>query len=169
MAQSRELALQQATHTTVRTEWVDERWAIPISQDDHPTAYNSWLQSMGAPTPETWNAIQTNWISFLSATSIAPSGHLAPNRKKVQFTGGTRTAQEREKNRFRTDRQVRRDIQKAIWGLFDPLEGLTERWPHQARLILNRASNQTAAQPFQTLAAKSNWRRRRRINAVSIS
>ena len=74
--------------------------------------------------------------------------------------------QEQNKKRFRTDRIIRRSTQAAIWAFFDEIEALWERWPPQARLLLNRAADPTTTRPFQTLAAKSSWRMRRRFNSV---
>lgn len=159
-------ALQQATGSTVQTQWADEQWGVPPIREQDRNTYNIWLQSMPALSSQTWSAIQKNWIAFLSATSLKPNATLAPNRKKVQFGSGFGTAQQQERQRFRTDRDLRRAIQKAIWSLFDETEALTERWPRQARLILNRVVNPTTNQPFQTFAAKSSWPRRRRLNAV---
>lgn len=166
MAQSMTPALQQATSSTVRTQWADEQWGVPTVREQDRDSYNIWLQSMPVFSSQRWSAVQKNWIAFLSATSTKPNASLAPNRKKVQFGSGFGTEQEQERQRFRTDRSLRRAIQAAIWRHFDEIESLTERWPRHARLILQRVLHPTTDQPFQTLAAKVALTRRRRFNAV---
>ncbi|EXJ93252.1 hypothetical protein A1O3_01809 [Capronia epimyces CBS 606.96] len=158
------VALEEATNFTVRTPW-DEPWsALASIQEQDRDTYVNWLQSMPALSPQTWSAIRWNWIAFLSATSTEPSIDLAPNRKTVQFIRAS--PQQQNQQRFDNDRRLRCAIQVSIWRLFDELEGLTERWPCQARLVLNRLPISTSTRPFQTLAAKFNFARRRRFNAV---
>jgi hypothetical protein len=77
----------------------------PIRENDQ-AAYRSWLESTGfraASHPETWQAIKTNWIGFLS-TSGGQGSALAPNRKRVQWSGGSATQQQRDARRFYGDR-----------------------------------------------------------------
>lgn len=50
--------------------------------------------------------------------------------------------------------------------LFDGLEALTERWPPQARLILNQCSDGIGAGPFESLAARWDLDKRRRLQTV---
>jgi hypothetical protein len=167
MKTAREAALELATSPSTRTQWLDERWDVPPIHENDRAVYQPWLESIGfraASHPETWQAIKANWISFLSASSGQPSSTLAPNRKKVQWLGGSRTQQQRDTHRFQTDRRVRRAVQVAVWKVFDNLEALTERWPPQARCILNHTTDPT--KPFQTLVARPNLGQRRRFNAV---
>ena len=157
------------TGPTVETQWVklDERWDVPIIRDiDQVVHYKSWLGSVEGPNPEQWNAIQKNWISFLSATSIRPDANLAPNRKRIRVINEDVSDEELDTRRFYHDRRARSSIQVAIYNTFDLLEGLTERWPRKARLILNRACCPTATQPFQTLGAKPYLGKRRRYQSV---
>jgi hypothetical protein len=89
---------------------------------------------------------------------------LSPLRESQR--GGSETQQQQHTCRFQTDRQTRRAVQVAVWKLFDSLEALTERWPPQARRILNQVTNPTSTKPFQTLAARPSLRQRTRFNAV---
>jgi hypothetical protein len=167
METAREAALELATSPSTRTQWLDERWDVPPIHENDRAVYQSWLESIqfrAASHPEIWQAIKANWISFLSASGGQPSPTLAPNRKKVQWLGGSETQQQRDAHRFQTDRQIRRAVQVAVWKVFDNLEALTERWPPQARRILNQVTDLT--KPFQTLVARPSLRQRRRFNAV---
>lgn len=166
MAQPMTAALQAVTGPSVHTEWADEQWDVPAIREADRNTYTTWLQSIPPLSPQSWSAVQKNWIAFLSATGPKPCPDLAPNRKKVQFGPGFGTAERQQRQRFRQDRELRRAIKAAICSLFDGTESLTERWPSQARLLLSRAADPTSNQPFQTLIAKSTWARRRRFNAV---
>jgi hypothetical protein len=169
METAREAALELATSPSTRTQWEDERWDVPPIHENDRAGYQSWLRSTGfraASHPDTWQAIKANWIGFLSASGGKPSAVLAPNRKKVQFHGGSETQQQRDNHRFQTDRQTRRAVQIAVWKVFDSLEALTERWPAQARRILNQVTDLTSTKPFQTLVARPSLHQRRRFNAV---
>lgn len=167
METAREEALKLATSPSTRTRWLDERWDVPPIHENDRAVYQSWLESIefrAASHPETWQAIKANWISFLSVSGDQPSSALAPNRKKLQWLGGSETQQQRDTHRFQTDRKIFQAIQNAVWKVFDGLEALTERWPPQARRILNQVTDLT--EPFQTLGARPSLRRRRRFNAV---
>jgi hypothetical protein len=169
METTHEAALKLATSPSTRTQWVDERWDVPPIHENDRAIYQSWLESIefrAASHPETWQAVKANWIGFLSASGGQPSPALAPNRKKVQWLGGSETQQQRDTHRFRTDCRIRRAIQSAVWKAFDDLEALTERWPPQARRILNQVTNLTSTKPFQTLVARPSLGQRRRFNAV---
>src|SRR5277367_5501351 len=118
METTHEAALKSATSPSTRTQWLDERWDVPPIHENDRAVYQPWLESIGfraASHPETWQAIKANWISFLSASSGQPSSTLAPNRKKVQWLGGSETQQQRDAHRFETDRQVRWAVQVAVW------------------------------------------------------
>src|SRR5947207_1544176 len=71
----------------------------PIHENDR-AAYRSWLESTGFRTAtdvKTWQAIKANWIAFLSASGgqgIFGFTALAPDRKMVQFSGGSETQQQ---------------------------------------------------------------------------
>src|SRR5205085_8220214 len=135
------------------TEWLDEQSNVPLISDHDRVAFRSWLRSCGSPVasdPNVWSAITINWTGFLSATSLQPSAALAPNRKIIRWRTGPETETERQK-RFNDDRLTRRSIQHGVWRLFDGLEALTERWPQQARLILNQVTDGQSATPLQSL------------------
>lgn len=166
---ARATALQESTKPTTQTEWYDERWDVPAIKESDRARYQSWLESSGclaAFDPQKWEAIKTNWISFLSATSMMPKAELAPRRKAVVFGPVDSESPMDQADRFKSDRKTRRSLQQAVWKTLDHLEGLTERWPSKARSTLNEPFDGGEVTPFETLGAKVNLRKRRRMNAV---
>jgi hypothetical protein len=166
---ARTTALLESTTPTTRTEWYDERWDVPGIKESDRARCQSWLESSGflaASDAQKWEAIKTNWISFLSATSMKPNAILAPLRKAVRFGPRDFESPKDQASRFKSDRKTRRSLQQAVWKMLDGLEGLTERWPSKARETLNEPFDGGVVMPFETLVAKVNLRRRRRMNAV---
>ncbi|KAH9205104.1 hypothetical protein DL95DRAFT_451397 [Leptodontidium sp. 2 PMI_412] len=163
------VALQESTQTSTPTQWSDERWDVPPIKQSDRARYQQWLESSGFPAasnPQVWEAICTNWISFLSATGTIPKPELAPCRKVVTWEPrGSESPQARAK-RFKQDRKTRRCIQEAAWLMFDELETLAERWPVPVRTIVNQAGLGTAQGPFESWDAKVNLRKRRRGNSI---
>jgi hypothetical protein len=163
------LLLRSVTGPTAQTQFTrfDERWDVPILKDvGRLEFYKSWLESVGAPTADQWSAIRRNWISFLSATSTRPNADLAPNRKRPQNASKQLSAAESDIERFQHDRRVRAAIQVAVFDAFGMEERKAERWPRQARLIVNRACCPTATESFRTICGKANLGKRSRYQAV---
>ena len=166
---ARAKALQESTLPTTPTQWSDERWDVPPIQESERTYYQKWLESSGflaASDPGKWNAICTNWISFLSATSTMPKLELSPRRKLVIWGPTDSESPQARAERFKQDRVTRRCIQEAVWLAFDQLEALAERWPTQARLIVNQSDSASGTGAFESWAAKVNLGKRRRGNSV---
>ena len=169
MVEDYKIALMGVTGTTVQTQFTrfDERWNVPmIAEADRYELYKSWLQSVEAPNEEQWTVIKGRWISFLSATSTRPSTDLAPNRNAILTTSKRPATSATDTKRFERDCRVRSSIQASVYLAFDRSEAYAERWPPQARLILNRACCPTATEPFQTLRAKPDLGKRRRYQSV---
>lgn len=166
MTTSRTSALSTLTDPSNRTEWLDEQSDVPPITDQDRRIFQSWLSSCDSPVASdsnVWRAITSNWVGFLSATSLKPNTILAPNRKRIRWSSGLETDAERLR-RFKDDRRSRRSIQNAVWRLFGGLEVLTERWPRRARLLLNQITDGQSAAPLQPLMDR--FREQRRWNAV---
>lgn len=175
-----ETAIRLVTASGTRTEWVDERYDVSPIHDAERQVCVNWLQGIEFLVPgeddERWDRIRKNWVSFLAATSAKPDARLAPNRKVVRFyddddldmdeDGDVGESAEAKRRRFRADRTQRRTIQKAFWQGMDGLEGLSERWPRDARVLVNERIEGKDAGPYESLAAKCKLRRRRRFNSI---
>lgn len=101
---ARTTALLESTTPTTLTEWIDERWDVPEIKESDRARYQSWLESSefgAASDPQQWEAIQTDWISFLSATSLMPKAILAPLRKVVTFGPSDTESSEDQASRFK--------------------------------------------------------------------
>jgi len=166
-AQARDQALQSLTGPNTETEWSDEKYDIPPLRDADRSGCEAWLSSVNFLCPSTddivWEKIKKNWVGFLAATSLKPNTILAPNRKVVRIFPESANANAK---RFRQDRSSRRKVQKAFWEHIDDLEALSERWPPEPRLILNQATDEKAAGPFESLVPNPLLRWQRRLNAV---
>src|SRR5277367_985617 len=166
---ARAKALQESTLPTTPTQWSDEKWDVPPIQESERAQYQRWIESSGflaASDPAKWDAICRNWISFLSATSTMPKLALAPRRKLVIWGPTDSESPQAQKKRFRGDLRTRRCLQEAAWLAFDELEALAERWPAQARLIVNQSDSASGTRVFESWAAKVNLGKRRRGNSV---
>ncbi|EXJ57158.1 hypothetical protein A1O7_07503 [Cladophialophora yegresii CBS 114405] len=164
-----DIALMGMTGVTAQTQFTrfDERWDVSMLLNDiRVQRYSSWLNGAGGPIDEQWIAVKRNWINFLSATSTRPDATLAPTPNATHSDNEQPSGREHDIERFHHDRRVRAAIQVAIFNAFDREERLAERWPQQARLILNRAGCSTATQPFRTLRATADLGKRRRYQAV---
>lgn len=168
------------TEPNTSTGWVDERHDAPPIGDAERQGCEEWLRDIDFLVPgeddERWDRIRMNWISFLAATSAKPDARLAPNRKVVQFgddgdismngVGHFTESDEAGKRRFRIDRKQRHTIQKAFWTGMDELEGLSERWPRDARVLVNERIEGKDAGPYESLAAKGQLPRRKRFCSI---
>lgn len=161
-------ALREATQSSV-TQWPGERRDVPPIQEADRARYQKWLESSNFPAasdPKIWEAIRTNWISFLSATGSMPNRELAPCRKVVTWGPREWESQQAMIQRFKQDRKTRRCIQQAVWLQFDGLEALAERWPVPIRTIVNQAGLGTEKVPFESWGAKIDLTKRRRGNSI---
>ena len=146
-------SLAAVTGPEIQTQWVGdcaERDGVPPVDSNFRPTLDVWLSNTSsnvAKDPAVRSSIKTTWISFLSATCTDPDTTLAPLAKKVRWGMGTETEKDRRK-RFHHDRRNRRCIQCVVWGLFDGLEALSERWPAAARLVLNRLTDGSQATHF---------------------
>ncbi|KAF2175413.1 hypothetical protein K469DRAFT_756260 [Zopfia rhizophila CBS 207.26] len=166
MDASYETALAIATDPSTTTQWRDEDPTVPPITTQHRPIFHTFLASLDSPVAHdqsTWRAITSNWLSFLSATSKYPSSALAPNRKIVQWETGPES-NARRKKRFQDDARVRFSVQGAVWRLFDSTEALVERWPAQARLLMNRVTDGESATPLVSLM--ETFGKQRRWNSV---
>jgi hypothetical protein len=161
-------ALESSTQS-LRTQWPHEQSGVPPIQAVDRARYQKWLESMDFPAAsntQVWEAIKTNWISFLSATGTLPADSLSPRRKVVTWgPPGPETPQDMTK-RFKQDRWIRHHIQVAAWAKLDGLQVLAERWPVPIRTFVNQAGGETEEVPFESWAAKMNLNKRRRGDSV---
>ncbi|KAL9575854.1 hypothetical protein ACKAV7_000017 [Fusarium commune] len=139
-------ALEAATLPETPTDQADERHDVPSVAEGERTGCEEWLREVRclprATNDEIWERVKKNWIAVLAATcrieptKVAP---LAPDRKLVRFTSGSgeegETPQKR-KRRFQQDQRQRMTIQASFWKHLDGLEGLTERWPQKALVVM---------------------------------
>ncbi|KAH7357969.1 hypothetical protein B0T11DRAFT_340345 [Plectosphaerella cucumerina] len=161
-------SLDKATGAArVPSEFLDEQEqaAPPLNIDQ----CWQWLQAVGFPQDAaTWQRIKTKWIAFLSATSKAPDNVLAPDKKLIRFEDDT------DSERFRNDRDFRLKVRWAVTGSPDCdngssltiLESKTERWPHRARVFLNKHDPLRHGEALETLAPI--WELARRQRAMSM-
>ncbi|KAH8799363.1 hypothetical protein F5884DRAFT_120041 [Xylogone sp. PMI_703] len=162
-------ALWESTHPPTLTQSRDERTDVPPIQEADRARYQKWLESSGFPAasnPAMWEAICTNWVSFLSATSFKPKAALAPCRKVIRWGPRELESPDDEAKRFKQDRRTRRCIQAAGWLALDQLEVLAERWPAVFRTMVNQGGLPSETGPFESWAAKINLAKRRRGNSV---
>jgi hypothetical protein len=129
----------------------------------------------------------TNWISFLSATSIKDSSTvLAPERRRFQWMQGSEPGEDdmmhvwsrrrvisqeqnsntsaNDKLRFRHDRRQRLCVQSAICRLLDNKEALVERWPEESRVLMNRIGQSDYRTPLTSLM--DDFGKQQRFNSV---
>lgn len=169
MSSSRAKALRDSTSASTPTQWQDEQWDVPPIKESDRAHYMRWLESSGflpASDANKWEAICSNWVSFLSATSAMPKIELAPRRKQVVWGPTDSESPQACKKRFREDRRARQCIQEAIWVVFDNLEAYAERWPTPARLIVNQSDSSGGTEVFRSWSAKINLKKRRRGNSM---
>lgn len=113
----------------------------PAIKDAQRPACEAWLQEIdflapGGQDEAVWKEIKRYWAAFITAT---------------RRPGGVHN---------------RRAVQRAVWGWMDEREGLSERWPEEARRRLNCAADGPGAGPFESLAPKWQLERRRRQQTV---
>ncbi|KAL2888514.1 hypothetical protein HOO65_030015 [Ceratocystis lukuohia] len=145
---------------------------VPAITEADRAGCEAWLKDMNFLVPgnddKTWEIIQRNWVSFLSATSTTPDATLAPDRKAVRFHSGTENETTR-KERFQEDYRQHLLIQATFWFWFDGIEAMVQRWPPKARALLNNEDVMGNTESFQTLVPDWKIAQRRRYQSIWIN
>ncbi|KAJ3543727.1 hypothetical protein NM208_g3422 [Fusarium decemcellulare] len=169
------LALERVTQPDVKRDagLADDIYDVPPVAGEDRAGCERWFEQICFLSPgrdnETWENIKRNWIAYISATSDHPDSTLAPDGKTVWGAGTNGESERHKRQRFRADREERRKIQITFWNELDCLEGLTERWPRAARVVLNHMDPEQNQGAFQSLAAIWDLSKRRRYQAILTS